>query len=116
MKRISQTELLDLKILELKEQQKSELADLKDQFAYTKNSLSPSSLIKEGFTEVYDTVTSKNKLIGAAVGLFSGYLTKKAIVGKSDSLIKKIIGSVVQFVVPNIINNLNTNNENEKHI
>jgi hypothetical protein len=42
MKIISQTELLDIKILELKKKQQIELQELKDQFGVVKESFSPS--------------------------------------------------------------------------
>ncbi|MEC4005718.1 hypothetical protein OX283_013690 [Flavobacterium sp. SUN052] len=115
MKRISQTELLDLKILELKKQQNLELLDLKQQIIYTKESIKPSNLIKEGFTEVYHSVTNKNNLMANAVAILGGYFTRKAILGNSDSFIKKIAGSIIQFAIPNLINNLNTKTD-EKNI
>lgn len=115
MKGISQTELLDIKILELRKQQKVELSDLKEHFIFTKNSLAPSNLIKEGLTDVYESVTSKNHILSTAVGLLSGFLAKKAITGnnKNNNILKKIIGVVVQFSIPTIINKLNTKTDEE---
>ena len=109
MKGISQTELLDIKISELREQQKVELSDLKEHFIFTKNSLAPSNLIKEGIADVYESVTSKNHLLSTGVALLSGFLAKKAIVGNNkNNILKKIIGTVIQFSIPTIINKLNT--------
>ena len=115
MKGISQTELLDIKILALRKQQKVELSDLKEHFIFTKNSLAPSNLIKEGIADVYESVTSKNHLLSTGVALLSGFLAKKAIVGnnKNNNILKKIIGTVIQFSIPTIINKLNTKTDEE---
>ena len=42
-------------------------------------------------------------MLGAIMGLISGYLSKKIAVGTSNSLIRKILGAALQFGVTNIV-------------
>jgi len=113
MKIISQTELLDIKILELKKKQQIELQELKDQFGVVKESFSPSSLMVEGVTGLYNTAFNKANLMNLATSVASGFISKKLVVGNSDSTFKKILGSVVQFSLTNFLSKFKKNKHEE---
>jgi len=62
-------------------------------------SLKPANLIKG---TLYNIATSPNlidNVIGGAIGLATGYLSRKIVVGASASIIKKLLGSILQFGV-----------------
>ena len=44
-----------------------------------------------------------DKVIGTAVGLATGFITKKIIIGTSDNKFRKLIGSIFEFGVINIV-------------
>ena len=44
-----------------------------------------------------------DNMLGTGIGLASGFLTKKIFVGASGSLIRKLLGSILQFGVTNVV-------------
>lgn len=114
MKKLNQNELLDQKIALLTIQHRQELAAIKEQFNLVKEGLSPSNIIQEGLEGVYQTVTDKNKLLPmlpTLLSLVGGYVSKKVIIGNSDNPIKKVLGTVLQFVVTNYLTKVNSKEE-----
>lgn len=97
-------------IRELENQQKAELNLLKSHFEFTIDSLNPVNIIKEKISgaasSIGETVSSdsfKNKALKLGVGLASGFLTKKLIVGSSGGLFKKLLGMGVQAAVSSLV-------------
>lgn len=74
---------------------------LKEQFYVTYESLKPANLI---LSTLKDVVTSPNlidNVLGTVMGIGSGYLLKKAVVGASGNIFRKVLGSVLQYGVTN---------------
>ncbi len=96
---------IDLKIailsLEAEHQIKGQL--LKDQLLLTYESLKPVNLLKNSLAELSTSPHITDNLSGTAIGLISGFLSKKLIVGTSGNIIRKIIGDVLQFGVTNVV-------------
>lgn len=111
MKKPTQNELLDQKIALLTLQHKQELAEIKEQFNLVKESISPANIIQEGLHGVYDTVTNKNNLLPTVLSIFGGYISKKVVVGSSSNPVKKVLGTVLQFVVTNYLTKVNSKEE-----
>jgi hypothetical protein len=44
-----------------------------------------------------------NNVLGATIGLATGYVSKKIVVGASHNLFRKIMGSALQIGVANIV-------------
>jgi hypothetical protein len=42
-------------------------------------------------------------ILGSAIGVASGFLTRKVFVGSSGNLIRKLLGSIIQFGVTNVV-------------
>jgi len=80
-----------------------ELKLLKDEFYLLHDSLKPINLIKSTFHEITSTPDIKNNMVSTAIGLTTGYLSKKAIFGTSHNPIKKIVGLLLQFAITNIV-------------
>jgi hypothetical protein len=111
MKKPTQNELLDQKIALLTLQHRQELAEIKEQFNLVKESISPSNIIQEGLQGVYETVTNKNHLLPTVLSIVGGYISKKVIVGSSSNPIKKVLGTVLQFVVTNYLTKVSSKEE-----
>jgi hypothetical protein len=103
MKKISETGLLDQTILSLKIKQAAELDSLKDQFHAVYESIKPLNLIKNTFSDLTTTPGLKSNILSNVIGLSTGYLSRKLILGSTHNPIKKILGSLLQFVVTNIV-------------
>lgn len=103
MKIYNKTDALDELIVLLKKKQAIELQSLKDQFHYTYESLKPVNLIKKTFHDVASSAEIREELITNAIGLASGYLTKKVIVGTSENPFRKILGLFLQFAIATFV-------------
>lgn len=101
----NQNQLLDDKIRFLKNKQSIDFIILKEQFLLTKESLKPINIIKDSIYDFKNAKDVKTSLIETAIGIASGYFTKKMVVGKSKNIFKKISGAVLQYVVSNYITN-----------
>ncbi|MFY0484101.1 hypothetical protein ACI6PS_16000 [Flavobacterium sp. PLA-1-15] len=97
-------------IRQLENQRRAELSLLKAHFEFTVDNLNPVNIIKEKFSEgvsaIGETVTSesfKSKALKIGVGLASGFLTKKLVVGSSGGFFKKLLGMGVQAAVSGFV-------------
>jgi len=101
-KRSSRAELKEI-IQLLKIQQDMEGQLLKEQFYRTYLSLKPVNLLRSTISEVVSSPFLIDNIIGTAVGLASGYLSKKIVVGASGNLFRKLLGVFMQLGVTNSV-------------
>ena len=92
-------------------------AALKEQFYLTYNSFSPFNLLKSTLNSLsrhslqtsdrQSDVTSStyliNNILGTVIGLATGYLSKKIVVGASGNIFRKLFGSFLQLGVTNLV-------------
>ena len=76
---------------------------LKEQFYQTYDALKPVSILKNTMKEITSSPYLVENILGAATGMATGYLSKKIIVGASGSIVRKIVGSVLQFGITNLV-------------
>ncbi|HVA99597.1 MAG TPA: hypothetical protein VNG53_11940 [Bacteroidia bacterium] len=95
-------------ILLLQKKQADELLLLKEQFHITYQSLKPLNLIISTFQELTQTPEIKNNILNDLIGLSTGYLTKKILVGTKANSIKNLFGTLLQFAVTNIVSKNST--------
>ena len=76
---------------------------LKEQFYLTYESFKPVSLIRDTLNDIATSPYLVDNLIGTAMGLITGYLSKKIAVGASGSVFRKLIGTALQFGVTNLV-------------
>ena len=88
-------------LLETEQSIKGQL--LKDQMFLTYESLKPVNLIRHTLKEISSSPYLIENISGSAMGLLSGFLSRKIFVGTSGNLLKKLLGSVLQFGVTNIV-------------
>jgi hypothetical protein len=103
MKKINQQAVLNEAINLLKDKQAYELQLLKTQFYTTYESLKPINLIKNGLHEVTSSPDVKKTVINTAIGLATGYISKKVLIGTTNNPIKKILGAILEFTIANVI-------------
>ena len=103
MKKINETDALNQAIVILENKQSEDLELLKQQFQLTYESLKPLNLIKNAFSEMTTATDLKGNLLSNAIGMATGFLTKKVLLGSTHNPIKKILGTLLQFVITNVV-------------
>jgi len=76
---------------------------LKEQFFLTYESFKPASLIRDTLNDIATSPYLMDNILGSTLGLLSGYISKKLAVGASSSLVRKLLGSVLQLAVTNLV-------------
>jgi len=109
MHKISSSEDLKKSIQELELRSKRQEAVLKEGLKSTgqsiKQTLKPANLLKSGLETVRHTPSMKVTAINTFIGLAAGYITRRFIIGKSTSIIKKTIGFAVQAGITRMVHN-----------
>jgi hypothetical protein len=90
-----------IKLLEAEQEIKAQL--LKEQLYLTYESLKPVNLIRHTLKEISSSPYLIDNISGTAMGLLSGFLSRKIFVGTSGNLIRKLVGSILQFGVTNVV-------------
>jgi hypothetical protein len=99
MEKISTLESLKIVIGELEVRQAGEYIILKDQVMDTYHSFSIGKIIKRAVTNAVAMPGLGNKVLTAAVGLTSGIITKKMVIGKTSNPLLKLLGLAVEITV-----------------
>jgi hypothetical protein len=76
--------------------------DLQESFNGFTDTLKPLNLLKSGFQSVFSG-ENKEDLLNAAVGLGSGFLSKKLLLGNTKSFLGKNIGSAIQWSIAGLV-------------
>ncbi len=90
-------------ILQLEFEQAEKGRVLKEQFMLTSDSMKPLNLIKGTLKDITSAPFLIDNLLGTVVGLSTGYLSNKIVVGASGNIIRKILGSVLGFGVSRVV-------------
>jgi len=103
MKKISAAmELLEaIQILEAQQAAKGLI--LKEQLYITYETLKPINVLKKTLQDVSASPYLIDNILGTAVGMTSGFLSKRIFVGTSGNLLRKLLGSILQFGVTNVV-------------
>ena len=103
MKTVSETDALNEAIIKLKHKRVYELELLKEQFHTTYESLKPINLIKNTFSEVSSSPEVKKNILDNVIGLGTGFISKKLLIGNSRNPFKRIIGTILEFAVASVV-------------
>ncbi len=101
MTSITTSEELKAAILELELQQARELILLKEQFHETKEGFKLINIIKGTFKKAVSSPDLKTDAMNAVIGLTTGILAKKLMIGKTINPFKKLLGIIVEMTVAN---------------
>lgn len=74
---------------------------LKEQFYLTIDRFRPINLIKKTLAEVASSQNLVSNIVSTAIGLGTGYVSRKIFVGTSGNIFKKLIGALLQMEVTN---------------
>jgi hypothetical protein len=77
--------------------------DLKDHFHIVLEELKPANILKNTLHEVQESTNLKHNLLKVAIGLGAGYFSRKMIVGKSAGVVKKALGTALQYGITNFV-------------
>jgi hypothetical protein len=98
----SKAELKDaIQLLEAERTLKGTL--LKEQFYLTYESFKPVNLLTNTLSDVAKSPFLVENLLGIAMGLATGYLSKKVFIGVSGNKFKRLIGTILQFGITNVV-------------
>ncbi len=90
-----------IQILEAKQYDEGKL--LKEQIYLAYESLRPVNLIRNTVKELFSSASISENFSGGAMKMASGYLIRKLLVGKSGSIFRKILGSLLEFGLSGVI-------------
>lgn len=99
----NETDILKEKIALLENQQAIELYALREQIHATYESLKPLNFLKNTLEEVSSSPDLKDNILNNVIGLTSGYLSKKILVGSTHNPIKQLVGTLLQFTIGNVV-------------
>ena len=102
MSKKHETDTLNERIVVLERRQAMEMNALKEQFHLTYESLRPMNILKKSLSEIATAPGLKSGIINGVIGLATGYLSKKVLIGSSHNPIKRIIGTLMEYAIANV--------------
>lgn len=103
MKKENLDDFIKSEIYRLEIKQSLELTLLKTQLNTTFDKLKPINLLKDTITEVTESSELKNHLLNNVMGLLTGFISKKLMIGTTSNPIKNILGTLIEFVIANVV-------------
>ena len=87
--------------LEVEQAEKGKL--LKEQFYFTCESFKPANLITSTLNDIARSPYLAENILGAAIGLLSGFYSKKLMLNSTGNKLKRLFGVVLQYGVTNLV-------------
>jgi len=103
MKKTNETDALNELIILTKQQYNTDLFLLKEQFHIAYESVKPINFIKNLVQEVTASPKIKEDVLSSVMGLATGFVSKKLMVNHNSSPIKKVLGTIIQFGIANVV-------------
>lgn len=91
-----------IQLLEAEQAAKWQL--LKEQLNITYKSFKPGNFLTDTLKNMVSSPHLIKNILGTTMGLATGYLSNKIVVGASANVFRKLLGSVMQFGVTSIVN------------
>jgi hypothetical protein len=99
----NETDTLKETIKELQKKQADDLVSLKQAMNSTYENLRPANLFKNIIQDLSSSSELKGNILSSMVGIGSGLVSKKVLVGGSKNLIVNTLGNLVQFTTANFV-------------
>ena len=99
MESITNSDDLMLTIHHLEVVKKEQEILLKEQLKATFDSFKPVSILKKSLGEIVSSSEIKKDLASISIGLITGFVAKKVVVGKTINPLSSLLGSVVEMLV-----------------
>ena len=90
-----------IQLLEAEQAEKGKL--LKEQFYVTYESFKPANLIVNALNNIEKSPYLIDNILGAAIGLITGFYSNKLIFNPRGNKLKKLLGVALQFGVTNLV-------------
>jgi hypothetical protein len=90
-----------IQLLEVEQFDKGQL--LKEQFFITYESLKPVNLLRRTVNDIASSPYLIDNILGASMGLVSGFVSKKIFIGASGNKLRILLGHVLQLGVTNFV-------------
>lgn len=103
MQKITSVAELKNAIQSLEVEQVDKGNQLKEQFSTIVGSFKPANLIANSLNNIEKSPYLIENILGAAVGLVTGFYSNKLIFNARGNKLKKLIGVVLQFGVTNLV-------------
>lgn len=100
---IANTSDLEVAIKRLERKRSLQEEEIRDHFHIILESLRPTNILKTTIQEVRESTPLKHNLFKVALGLGAGYFSRKLVIGKSAGLVKKALGTALQFGITQFI-------------
>lgn len=97
MEKITDCTSLTSRIAFLESKRETEKQAIADEFHNLLDSLKPVNLLKKLFHSVKESPDLKSDIMHGIVGMGTGFLTNKLLLGKMHGPMKKILGTLLQF-------------------
>lgn len=85
----------EIAALEIRQAEEGRL--LKEHLVVVYDMLKPINLVKNTFNEIASAVENRKGLVNSLIGVLTGYLTQKLIIGSKPGLIKKLMGALLNY-------------------
>lgn len=99
MTKITNTRDLNAAILRLRQSRKSEWLSLKKEYLNTCEKITVPNLIKSALTSAQGPADLKTGFISTALGITSGIIAKKLVVGKTINPFSRMLGVILEVLV-----------------
>jgi hypothetical protein len=103
MKNRNETDALNEMILAEELKCANDLIQLKSQFYVAYESIKPLNLVKNLFHEATASPEIRNDLVSNVIGLGTGFLSKKLLLGSTHNPVTKVLGTVFEFAVATMV-------------
>ncbi|HEV7423687.1 MAG TPA: hypothetical protein VGO21_00700 [Candidatus Paceibacterota bacterium] len=101
-KTITNSEELEEAIAALELKAKAQRKEIEVTFNAVSENLKPVNLVKNGFRSVFSG-EHKGELLNALIGLGSGLLSRKLILGKTNGFVGKTVGKAIQWGMAGLV-------------
>ena len=88
---------------------------LKDEFHVMLEGLKPANILRNTIHEVQASTELKHNILKVALGLGAGYFSRKLVVGKSAGIVKKVLGTALQYGITNFVAKKNDSDNREDY-
>lgn len=99
----NKTDALKERISVMETQQAKEFVVLREQIHLTYDTVKPLNFLKTTFREFTSSPDLKDNIVDNVIGLTTGYLSKKVLIGAAHNPITKVAGTLLQFAVAKVV-------------
>jgi len=101
-KKINNAEELAEAIAELELKVAAQKRDIQETYSAVSENLKPLNLVKSGFRSVFSG-EHREDLVNALIGLGTGFLSRKLILGRTNGFVGKTVGKAIQWGMAGLV-------------